>query len=343
MDYLISPIPDNEAERIAALQSAMCAYVPREDRFDRITRMAQRMLHVPIVLISIIEDDVQWFRSAQGLDVPETTRDISFCGHAIMQSDVFQVRDTHLDPRFAKNPLVTGPPYIRSYCGWPLEIALGLRVGTLCVLDTMPRTFSREDLESLADMAHMVESELRINALTDNQKALLTQSSRDQRKKLLDPLTGCWSEVGFIELMSRTLKDVATGQVHAALCGIHVHNPDDFVVSDEPGSQAAQAMLIAQFIRQRMPPNAILCALPGNRGCILFAARSNDVLAEQLSGFLQEQDSAPVAGMVFSQQLEITSTVMRLGEAEAKEDPEHLLEQVMGRLAESKAVSSIIR
>ena len=64
MDYQISPIPDNEAERIAALQSAMCAYVPREDRFDRITRMAQRMLHVPIVLISIIEDDVQWFRSS---------------------------------------------------------------------------------------------------------------------------------------------------------------------------------------------------------------------------------------------------------------------------------------
>ena len=343
MDYLISPIPDNEAERIAALQSAMCAYVPREDRFDRITRMAQRLLDVPIVLISIIEDDVQWFRSAQGLDVPETTRDISFCGHAIMQSDVFQVRDTHLDPRFANNPLVIGPPYIRSYCGWPLEIALGLRVGTLCVLDTMPRTFSGEDLESLADMAHMVESELRINAMTDNQKALLTQSSRDQRKKLLDPLTGCWSEAGFIELMSRTLKDVASGQVYAALCGIHVQNASDFVVSHEPGSQAAHTMLIAQFIRQRMPPNAILCRLPGSRGCILFAARSKDVLSEQLSGFLQEQGSAPVAGMVFSQQLEITSAVMRLAEAEAKEDPEHLLEQVMGRLAESNAVSSIIR
>ena len=102
-------------------------------------------------------------------------------------------------------------------------------------------------------------------------------------------------------------------------------------------------MLISQFIRQRMPPNAILCRLPGARGCILFAAHSQDVLREQISGFLQEQDSAPVAGMVFPQQLEITSAVMRLGEAEAKEDPEHLLEQVMGRLAESNAVSSIIR
>lgn len=343
MDYQISPIPDNEAERVAALQSAMCAYVPREDRFDRITRMAQRLLHVPIVLISIIENDVLWLRSAQGLAISETPRDISFCGHAIMTRDVFQVRDMLLDPRFAANPLVTGPPYIRSYCGWPLEIALGLRVGTLCVLDTMPRTFSDDDLESMADLAHIVESELRVNALTDNQKALLTQSSRDQRKKLLDPLTGCWSEAGFIELLSRTLKDVASGNAFAALCAVQVKNPDDFAVSHDLGGQAVKAMVIAQFIRQRMPPNAILCCLPGSRGCILFAARSQDVLREQISSFLQEPDFAPVAGMVFPQQLEVISAGQRLELADAAEDPAMLLERVMGRLAESNAVSSILR
>lgn len=343
MEYLISPIPDNEAERIAALRSAMCAYVPREDRFDRITRMAQRLLHVPIVLISIIEDDVQWFRSAQGLEVAETTRDISFCGHAIMTPDVFQVRDTHDDPRFANNPLVIRPPYIRSYCGWPLEMAPGLRVGTLCVLDTMPRTFSGEDLESLADMAHMVESELRINAMTDNQKALLAQSSRDQRKKLLDPLTGCWSEAGFIELLSRTLKDVVTGKVYAALCGIHIVNHDDFNVTEEQGGATVKAMLMAQFLRQRLPVNAILCCMPGGRGSILFAARDKDVLREQISGFLQGQDAAPVAGIVFPQQMHLISSGLRLEGDEARMDPELLFEKVMGQLAERNAVSSTLR
>jgi GAF domain len=343
MDYLISPIPDNDAERVAALQSAMCAYVPREDRFDRITRMAQRILQVPIVLISVIENDVQWFRSAQGLSISEAARDISFCSHAIMTSDVFQVRDTLDDPRFAKNPLVTGPPFIRSYCGWPLEIALGLRVGTLCVIDTMPRTYSPEDLEYLADMAHMVESELRINALTDNQKALLVQSSRDQRKKLLDPQTGCWSEAGFIELMRRTLKDVGAGKAYAALCGIQVQNPEDFIVSQEKGSDSVQAMLIAQFIRQRMPPNAVLCTMPGGRGCILFAALSKELLREQIATFLQEPDSAPIAGMVFPQQLVITNVAMRLEGGDAKRDPEQLLEMVMGRLAEGNTNTSILR
>ncbi len=321
----------------------MCAYVPREDRFDRITRMAQRLLHVPIVLISIIEDDEQWFRSAQGLDVPETTREISFCGHAIMSPDVFQVRDTHADPRFAHNPLVTGPPYIRSYCGWPLEIALGLRVGTLCVLDTMPRTFSGEDLESLADMAHMVESELRISAMTDNQKALLTQSSRDKRKKLLDPLTGCWSEAGFIELLTRTLKDVRTSKVYAALCGIHIINHDDFNVTQEQGGTTVKAMLVAQFIRQRLPANAILCCMPGGRGGILFAARDKDLLREQICSFLQVEDAAPVAGMVFPQQMHLISSVLQLEGKDARLDPELLFEKMMGQLAEINAVSSFLR
>ena len=343
MDYLISPIPDNEAERIAALRSAMCAYVPREDRFDRITRMAQRLLDVPFVLISIIEDDVAWFRSAQGLLLAESTRDISFCGHAIMTADVFQVRDMLADSRFAGNPLVTGPPYIRSYCGWPLEIALGLRVGTLCVLDTMPRTFSDEDLESLADMAHMVESELRINAMTDTQKALLTQSSRDQRKKLLDPLTGCWSEAGFIELLSRTLKDVVTGKAYAALCGIHIVNQNDFNVTQEKGGSTVNAMLVSQFIRQRLPANAILCRMPGARGCILFASRDKDVLREQISSFLQEQDAVPVAGMIFPQQMRLISSSLRLEGNQAKMEPELLFEKVMRQLAESCTVSSTLR
>ena len=343
MDYLISPIPDNEAARTAALQAAMCAYVPREDRFDRITRMAQRLLHVPIVLISIIEDDVLWFRSAQGLAVPEAARDTSFCGHAIMTSGVFQVRDTWEDPRFAGNPLVTGPPHIRSYFGWPLEIAPGLRVGTLCVLDTIPRTYLGEELESMADLAHMVESELRINALTDNQKALLTESSKYQRKKLLDPQTGSWSEAGFSLLVTRTLKDVASGLAYAALCAFSVQNADDFGVSYESGGPAVQAMLIAQFIRKRMPPHAILCFMSSSKGCILFASHSKDGLREQISSFLQGQDLAPVAGMAFPQKLVVTSSGLRLKPSDAFSDPAGLIDKVTGRLAEGKAISSILR
>ncbi len=343
MDYQIAPIPDNEAERLTALRSAMCTYVPHEERFDRITRMAQRMLHVPMALISMVEDDVQWFRSAQGISVAETARSISFCGHAITMDAVFQVKDTYLDPRFAKNPLVIGPPFIRSYCGWPIELAPGLRVGTLCVMDTMPRTYAPEDLESLADLAHMVESELRVNAMADNQKALMTESSRAQRKLLLDPATGTWSERGFEELIKRTLRDVAAGTVHAALCGIQIHNVSDFKLSEGEGAHEVQAMLIAQFIRQRLPANAVLCRMPGGRACAMFAARDKSLLREQISTFLQEPGSQPMAGITFTQKLEITSAGMRLKPEQASVDPARLLETVMGRLAEGSGVTSVLR
>ncbi len=343
MDYKIAPVADNEAERLSALRSAMCAYVPREERFDRITRMAQRMLHVPIVLISIVEDDVQWFRSAQGLTVSETARNISFCGHAIVASEVFKVQDTYLDPRFAHNPLVIGPPYIRSYCGWPLELAPGLRVGTLCVLDTMPRTYAAEDLEILADLAHMVESELRVNAMTDSQKALMAESSRAERKQLLDPATGCWSERGFCELIKRTLRDVATGSVHAALCGIRIHNMPDFMLSVGEGALQLQVMLVAQFIRQRLPANAVLCLLPGGRACAMFAARDKSLLREQIATFLQEPGSQPLAGINFTQKLEITSAGLRLRAEHQTQEPEKLLEIVMGRLAEGAGITSVLR
>ena len=341
-DYLIAPIPDNEQERLSALRAAMCAYVPREERFDRITRMAQRMLHVPIVLLSMVEDDEQWFRSAQGLVLPSTARSISFCGHAIMMNEVFQVRDTHADPRFAKNPLVVGPPFVRSYCGWPLEIAPGLRVGTLCVLDTMPRTYSPEDLETLADLARMAESELRMDAMASNQKALLTESSRLQRKQLLDPATGCWSERGFEELMRRTIRDVQAGKVHAALCGIQVLNIDDFNVGTDEGATEVRAMLVSQFIRQRLPSNAVLCRLPGARACAMFAARDASVLREQVSTFLQEPGSQPIPGVEFTRKLEIQSAGLHLKQSDTEDDASRLFETVMGRLAEGRGVTSVL-
>jgi GGDEF domain-containing protein len=343
MDYQIAPIPDNEAERLAALRSTMCAYVPREERFDRITRIAQRMLQVPMAMISIIEDDVQWFRSAQGAAVSDTPRSLSFCSHTILSQGVFQVRDMQLDERFARHPAVVGPPFLRSYCGWPLELAPGVRVGTLCVLDTMPRTYSPDDLESIADLAHMVESELRVNAMTDSQKSLLAESSRAQRKQLLDPVTGCWSERGFAELIRRTLQDVASGQVHAALCGMHLLNMEDFKLGEGPGAQEARAMLVAQFIRQRLPANAVLCLLPGGRACALFAARDKTLLREQMATFLQEPGSKPLAGITFSQQLEITSAGLRLRAEDATDDPARLLEVVMGRLAEGSGVTSVLK
>ena len=131
-----------------------------EERFDRLTRLAKRLFGVPIALVSLVDENRQWFKSCQGLDASETTRDISFCGHAILEDGVFLIPDATLDERFHDNPLVTHEPEIRFYAGCPLTATNGSKLGTLCIIDRQPREFDEDDLASLRDLARMAEQEL---------------------------------------------------------------------------------------------------------------------------------------------------------------------------------------
>jgi len=115
---------------------------------------------MPIALISLIDERRQWFKARVGLDVCETSREISFCGHAIVQSELFEVLDAALDPRFADNPLVTGAPFIRFYIGAPLALPGGATVGTLCLIDTKPRHFDMLDRSILGTLRDLVVAEL---------------------------------------------------------------------------------------------------------------------------------------------------------------------------------------
>lgn len=153
-------IPKNEDKRQTALCALNVLDTPAEERFDRITRRAQQHFNVPITLVSLVDAERQWFKSRQGLDAPETPRDVSFCGHAILSNNIFYIPDAHEDPRFADNPLVTEPPHARFYAGAPLRAPNGQRVGTLCIIDNEPREFSPEELSVLRDLADEVEEEL---------------------------------------------------------------------------------------------------------------------------------------------------------------------------------------
>lgn len=152
--------PRNEGERLEALRRLDILDTPPEERFDRITRTASRALGVPMALVSLIDDDRQWFKSRRGLDATETPRDISFCGHAILGDEILVTPDAQTDPRFSDNPLVTGAPHIRFYAGCPVRDPDGMSLGTLCVLDTESRLFDDEQLAMLRDLAAMVEHEL---------------------------------------------------------------------------------------------------------------------------------------------------------------------------------------
>ena len=152
--------PADESHRLAALHSLGLLDTSPDERFDRITRIARYVADVPIALVSLVDQDRQWFKSLQGLSVCETAREISFCAHAILQEDPLIVPDSHRDNRFADNPLVTGAPYVRFYAGHAIHAPNGARIGTLCVIDTQPRDLSVEQLQSLADLAAMVDADL---------------------------------------------------------------------------------------------------------------------------------------------------------------------------------------
>lgn len=153
-------IPDNELERLATLKSLNILDTAPQERFDRITRLAKRLFGVPIALVSLVDADRQWFLSAFGLDAKETSRDVSFCAHAINTDEILSVPDTLEDPRFHDNPLVAGEPSIRFYAGFPISVGENSKIGTLCLIDQMPREFSEEDRALLNDLGRMVEQEI---------------------------------------------------------------------------------------------------------------------------------------------------------------------------------------
>lgn len=152
--------PANERQRVNTLRSLEILDTPAEERFDRLTRLARRLFDVPIALISLVDSNRQWFKSCSGLGVSETSREVSFCGHAIVNEQILMIPDASSDERFADNPLVTGAPHIRFYAGCPLRMGDGSNVGTLCLIDTRPRTLDAGDRELLRDLACMAEQEI---------------------------------------------------------------------------------------------------------------------------------------------------------------------------------------
>jgi two-component system, sensor histidine kinase and response regulator len=156
---MAAPVPSSEEKRIAALRSLDLLDTPPEERFDRITRVAAELFGVPIALISLVDADRQWFKSCYGLTITETPRDISFCAHAILGNDIFYVPDTKKDPRFADSPLVSEQS-IRFYAGLPLAGPEEQIIGTLCIMDNVPRELTEEDKRLLRDLGAWAHAEI---------------------------------------------------------------------------------------------------------------------------------------------------------------------------------------
>jgi GAF domain-containing protein len=161
-----APIPDNEAQRLAALQEYRILDTAAEQAYDDIVALAAYLCDVPIALISLVDESRQWFKSRLGLNEKETPRDVAFCAHAILQTEPLIVRDALKDTRFSDNALVTGSPHIRLYAGFPLVNPDGFALGTLCVIDRKPRRLSAEQKTAMQALARQVMALLELRRVS---------------------------------------------------------------------------------------------------------------------------------------------------------------------------------
>ena len=156
------PVPANETTRQKALDRLEIVDTSASPAFDRICQIAQEYFHVPIVLVTFIDSNRAWAKAKIGLQASVLRREDAFCSHTIMGDDVLVIQDTLRDTRSAKNPFVVGQPHIRFYAGAPIVPSSGCRVGSVCIIDTKPRTLSRAETIVLRNLADIAVSELRL-------------------------------------------------------------------------------------------------------------------------------------------------------------------------------------
>ena len=198
-------LPLDESTRLEAVRSLSLLDTPAEERFDRVTRLAQRIFDAPVLSIALVDARRVWFKSSIGLAFPQLARDVSFAGHAIHSSDTFTVDDARKDARFSDNPLVTSEPFVRFYSAHPLMSVDGSVIGVLELYDQRVRTLDERDLADFRDLARIAEAELRNPVFSRGQEELLRENDGDSAPARIDPLTRLWSRGAVIDILQREL------------------------------------------------------------------------------------------------------------------------------------------
>lgn len=162
--------PANEASRLAVLKSLSILDSEASSGFDNLVELTKQLFDVPMVAVSLVDEDRQWFKSRVGLGVCETHRDVSFCAHIVEDPQTMVIEDAMLDDRFFDNPLVTEEPFIRFYAGSPLRPTTDEVLGSLCIMDTRPRELSKKERFILDQLAHQTEKLIELHALKYSNK-----------------------------------------------------------------------------------------------------------------------------------------------------------------------------
>lgn len=195
-------IPDNEQQRLDALEELGILYIPLNERFDRITRTVCRMFDMPIAYVSMIDKDTQWFKSISGVDLESTDRSTSMCTHTLLVDEYIICDDLSKDERFNDSPFVTSGLCLRFYAGFTLK-SKGQNIGTLCMTDTKPRTLSSTDISTMRDLVAWAQTEVNLTQLSELQIQLISELDQAQHDAKIDGLTELWNQAAIKEILQR--------------------------------------------------------------------------------------------------------------------------------------------
>ena len=263
---LQSQNPNAESRRLRALHGLDILDSAPDERFDRLTRLAQKMFDVPIAAVSLVDVDRQWFKSSVGLKPSETPRDWAFCSRAILDDGVTVVPDAMADERFRQTPLVAGELGIRFYAGCPVRAIDGSALGTLCIIDTAPRELPASDQEALIDLAAMVEGELRALELATT-----------------DELTGLANLRGFNRIAAHVLAISQRADRTATL--LHFDLNDFKQINDRDGHAAGDAALrdFATQLVSSFRHSDVVARIGGDEFCVLLTGATEEVIGIPLA------------------------------------------------------------
>ncbi len=306
---LQAPIPSNDEARLQELRSYGVLNSPDEPAFDDIGALVRDIAGTPIGIISLVDENRQWFKSCIGLDAKETPRNISFCGHTILQRSPLIINDALEDPRFCDNPLVLQEPHIRFYAGFPLISSNGLALGSLCAVDQQPRHLSDAQIQAMERLARLCVRQMELK----RQSRLLEQANQPPPAQVAQPglhplLTSKEQLISMVELMLTQANQACFGLLRLEFKELRR-------IANALGESSAGALREAQLERLEavLPNNASCCELNDQEWLLLtpFTATEEQLCAQAAAIAQQLQEPIGVGQQLLSSQVAVGAALVQ--------------------------------
>lgn len=284
------PFANTETLRLADIHSLAIFYTPLDARFDRLTRLAQKALGVPVAAIALSHQGKLWFKSVQGWNIHELDLANSFCSRTLSRGEPVIVEDTRLDPDFAHHRLVEGAPNFRFYAGFQIRDKTGGAVGTLAVYDRAPRQLAQVEVQALRDLADLAQREFLTAELCDAQAQIVAKLDLARRSAMIDALTRVWNRRAAEDLLTFAVEQAERDDTGLALVMIDVDRFKE--INDSAGHQVGDQVLrkVAATLVSNVRDGDSVCRYGGDEFLIILQ-RTNREEVERITDRIRQRIS----------------------------------------------------